>query len=304
MFFEEGESYTCFLRDHPTNFITFKVLNLEDLTITAEVLNERGDIQLWEVYDYKFQHGKTLKKIELSPYFWNSETKLIKFLFLGALEERRKFKRYKVKHLSIEVKGEDFRGIINDISIGGLKIDILTYKRLPKPYEDTTLEVFVGKDTYKVNIFPLNVSEKFINAMFLGDSVTSTMLFNSVLTLLNPNRKIKDIFKTFYVEKIPLFVDLPWGTGKVLNISLKGATVELIKRIDSVKESGKSMLLEFYMLGELSRFLTRGKITAAKNNRYSIEFTKLPEHINQLLGKLVEMADKGYEIEARALKIQ
>ena len=304
MFFEQGEEYTCFLRDNPTNFITFKVVESDGLVVVGELIKHKGEIQFWDIYDIKYQEGETLKKIELSPYSFDERRKIIKFLILGNVKERRRFVRYKVKHLDIKVYADGFVGVLDDISVGGCKIDIERYEKLPEPYQELKIEIDINGKRYPVDIFVINVNEKFINAMFLGDTIQSSIVFNQVMSILNPSEKtIKErrIFRRFYTENLPLYVDLPFGYGKVLDISLKGAKIKLLKYDPDFVEKTHDILLEFYFLGKLTRYLTRGKIRKVRGDTISVEFTKLTEKIVELIKVITSLEDRGMKIKSTSL---
>jgi len=304
MFFEPGEEYTCFLRDNPTNFITFKVKDSDGLVVSGNLIKHKGEIQFWDVYDIKYQEGDNVKKIELSPYSFDERTKFIKFLILGSVKERRRFVRYKIKHLDIKVYANTFTGVLDDISVGGCKIDIEKYEKLPEPYHELKVEFDINGKRYPVDIFPLNVTEKFINAMFLGDTIQSSIVFNQIMAILNPSEKTfkeRRIFRRFYTENLPLYADLPFGYGKVLDVSLKGAKIKLIKYDPDFVEKTQDILLEFYFLGRLTRYLTRGKIKKVMGDTISVEFTRLTEKIVELIKVITSLEDRGLQIKSSSL---
>jgi hypothetical protein len=280
-------------------------LESDGLVVVGELIKHKGDIQFWDIYEIKYQENDTLKKVEISPYSYDEKRKIIKFLILGNVKERRRFVRYKVKHLGIKVYAPGyFVGILDDISVGGCKIDILEYQKLPEPYHELRIEVEIEGKRYPVEIFPINVTEKFINAMFLGDTIQSSIVFNQVMSILNPSEKTireRRIFRRFHVEKIPLYVDLPFGYGKVLDISLKGAKIKLLKYDPEYVERTHDILLEFYFLGRLTRFLTRGKIKKVQGDTISVEFTKLTEKIVDLIKVITSLEERGAKIRTSSL---
>jgi hypothetical protein len=103
------------------------------------------------------------------------------------------------------------------------------------------------------------------------------------------------------VEKIPLYVDLPFGYGKVLDISLKGAKIKLLKYDPEYVERTHDILLEFYFLGRLTRFLTRGKIKKVQGDTISVEFTKLTEKIVDLIKVITSLEERGAKIRTSSL---
>ena len=158
---QQGYRYIAYRSDNPLKNFKFLVDKEEDLFIEATVEEGLRHIELWKPYVVKLpSFDPNREYLEITPYEVNEETKKLKLLILGYLYERRKFVRFNILDFGIKINSETFEGTIENISLGGVKIQINRWKgQKPKEGEQIYVKAnFDGKD-YHFIITPVAVKE-------------------------------------------------------------------------------------------------------------------------------------------------
>ncbi len=229
---QQGYTYIAYKNDNPLKNFKFTVKREEDLFVEAEIVEGIVNIELWKPYVVKLPNPFTDREyLEISPYEVDEEKRLVKFIILGYLVERRKFVRFNVLHFNIPIESEYFKGVIENISLGGVKIQIREWKNRDlkegeQIYVKATLD---GKD-YHFIITPVAVRDDFISAKFEKPARITSELFYQCLKKLDKETSPiseKRKFRRFYVEPLKIIVDTPLGMGILVDISLGGMRVQL-----------------------------------------------------------------------------
>ncbi len=228
-----GETYIAYRSDNPLRNLKFTVLREEDLFFDAKIVEGLSAIDLWKAYTVRLvNHKGEQKYLEISPYYVNEEDRTAKFLVLGYLLERRKFVRFNVEDLNIPIEGENFKGIVENVSLGGLKIKLLEKKGKIEEGESIFVKSFVEGNEYSFIITPVKVGKDFISAKFEKPAKVTSEFFYQCLKLLERETSPvseKRKFRRFYVEPLKIIVDTPLGLGIMRDISLGGIRVRLKK---------------------------------------------------------------------------
>ena len=228
-----GETYIAYRSDNPLKNFKFTVLREEDLFFDAKILEGIGSIDLWKPYTVRLADGLGGQKyLEISPYHLDEESRTAKFIVLGYLFERRKFVRFNVEDLNIPVEGEGFSGIVENVSLGGLKVKTLYQREGLKENEPLFVKASVEGKEYHFIITPVKVGENFISAKFEKPAKVTSEFFYHCLKLLERETSPvseKRKFRRFYVEPLNIIVDTPLGVGVMKDISLGGMRIKLKK---------------------------------------------------------------------------
>jgi len=237
--FKKNEEYTAYERDNPLKNIRFKVIGSDDFFLDAEIIEGWSNIDLWKPYTVKVVSDKGEQLFyEISPYQVEEKNRCAKFLILGKLVERRKFVRFNVESLGIKIVSEHFEGIVENISLGGLKIKLIRKKGEVKERVPIFVKAFLGEKTYGFVITPVRVGEDFVACKFeKPPKVTSEFFYDTLKLLEEETKPVKERrkFRRFYVEPFNIIVDTPVGMGILYDISLGGMKVRL-KRTYEVDE--------------------------------------------------------------------
>lgn len=235
-----GETYIAYRSDNPLRNFKFTVLRDEDLFFDAQIVEGLTSIDLWKLYTVRLVDDLGVQKyLEISPYHVDEENQTAKFIVLGYLFERRKFVRFNVEDLHIPVEGEGFSGIVENISLGGLKIKLLYKGDNVRENEPLFVKATVEGTEYNFIITPVKVGEDFISAKFEKPAKVTSEFFYHCLKLLERETSPvseKRKFRRFYVEPLNIIVDTPLGVGVMKDISLGGMRVKLRKTYDVDEE--------------------------------------------------------------------
>ena len=304
MVLSDKRVYIAVHKENPLEYFTFRNIQVDDTIGLAKVLKSEGGIKLWQIYTVKLgkqetEEGSAQYKLEISPYIYDEKKKLIKYLTLGLLKERRRFIRYRTIHLGIEVEGENFAGLLEDISASGLKIRVLELSdeskqlnELVKEGDFLTVKIKLPQQCYNVEILPVKVGDTFISAMFSGANPQNQELFQNVLSMLKEKQKQiyeRRKFKRYDTSKLNLIADTPFGVGRVLDISLKGMKVKLEQKEENPPiDKDERFLTELKFLDEKEKFVITSKLVNKKENMLSINFTESETELYKLLAKVLE----------------
>jgi hypothetical protein len=240
MDFVKGVEYIAYQRDNPLKNFKFEVIRADDFFLDAKIKEGFQHLKLWKPYTVKVIDEKGEQSFyEIAPYQIEEKEKCAKFLILGKLLERRKFVRFNVESIGIRIESENFEGIVENISLGGLKIKILNKKGEIEVGKPIFVKAYLGDQSYGFVITPVRAGEDFIGAKFEKPPKVTSEFFYRVLKLLEEETKPvneRRKFRRFYVEPFNIIVDSPLGVGVMHDISLGGMKVKL-KRTYDVDES-------------------------------------------------------------------
>ena len=238
MDFVKDAEYIAYQRDNPLKNFKFEVIRGDDFFLDAKIKEGLHHIEPWKLYTVKVVDEQGEQSFyEISPYQIEERENenCVKFLIVGKLLERRKFVRFNVESLGIKVKSENFEGIVENISLGGLKIKILNKKGDIEVNKPIFVKAYLGNQSYGFVITPVRVGEDFIGAKFEKPPKVTSEFFYRVLKLLEEETKPvteRRKFRRFYVEPFNIIVDSPLGVGVMYDISLGGMKVKLKRTYD------------------------------------------------------------------------
>ena len=213
---KKGYTYIAFLKDNPLKSFKFEVLNQEDLFLEISVIEGLTNIEFWKSYVVRLTSEELKEEyLEIAPYDFNEKNKTLKNLIIGKLIERRKFVRFKVLDLNIPIESEFFKGKIENISLGGLKILIEEWKnRDLKENEPLYVKATVDSREFHFLIVPVHIEESFISAKFEKPvRVTSELFYQCLKKLQKEYAPVseKRKFRRIFVRPLNIIVDTPWG---------------------------------------------------------------------------------------------
>lgn len=280
----------------------FKVLKGDDTIFKAKVLQKEGDIYLWSIYNVKLtegeREGEESKKMEIAPYHYDPKSGEVKFLALAFLRERRRFIRYRTIHLGIEVKGEKLFGLLEDISASGLKIRILEKIGEIKEGEDLEVEVKLPEESYRLDLIVVKATDEFISARFSAGNPNNYAFFQRVLELLKRHRSIhleeRRRYRRYNTSRLNLFAETPFGLAKVLDISLSGMKLKVLRPTNREKKASKNLyLFEVFFLNEPVKYILAGEVLSYQGDTLSVKFAEGQREVYQLMVKILEKLRKG-----------
>ena len=238
--------YVAFLKSNPVEYFIFELLEEDDLLLKGKVLRASSKPRLWEIYSVRQTGSPCLPiRIEITPYYYNPKSKIIKCSVVAFTDERRRFIRYNVRPLKLKVEGDSFQGYLEDISLGGVRIKI-TQKNGKVENRPQRVKIYINpSECYEVEIIPVKVEEDTIRAMFGGlTSEVNKALFYRTLDLLRKYHGVEDLGLITHVEDKDLVLKTPFGDAKVLQISEKFALIEF-------PSGGEQILKEPWFAGEI-----------------------------------------------------
>lgn len=293
---QQGYRYIAYRSDNPLKNFKFLVDKEEDLFIEATVEEGLRHIELWKPYVVKLpSFDPNREYLEITPYEVNEETKKLKLLILGYLYERRKFVRFNILDFGIKINSETFEGTIENISLGGVKIQINRWKgQKPKEGEQIYVKAnFEGKD-YHFIITPVAVKEDFISAKFEKPArVTSELFYQCLQRLERENAPIseKRKFRRFYVEPLKIIVDTPLGVGYMVDISLKGMKVKLKRTYNVEPDILKGTFsVSCYIPNVGDEYILDTRLVyKTKEGFISLEIVRWNEESLKLISKILEL---------------
>jgi len=301
---EEGKIYRAYLKgDFLKNFL-FKITSIQDLFSEAEILEGLKNVEPLKVYLVALDNFiGDIRFIEISPYMLDKKEKKAKLLNLGYLVERRRFIRFPVLQLNIPVKGQNFKGILENISIGGIKIKLTEPPTEPiKEGEPTFVEVFIPqiKKVFPFFVIPVKVTQQFISAKFEGPVKITSELFNTVIKLLKKEKchvGEKRKFRRLFVEPLNILVDTPVGMGILSDISIKGFKVKVPKMEGNIEEFlNKEVLITFRIPSMNKEYITEAKALRSSGNSISFVFTRVSKTVLELLTDTISLLLRHYKI--------
>ncbi len=303
---EEGKTYRAYLKDDFLKHFLFRIISIQDLICEAKILEGLRNVEPLKVYIVGLNNFiGDIKFIEISPYLVDKRERKAKILNLGYLVERRRFLRFPTIQLKIPVKGQNFKGLLENISLGGIKIK-LTEPPKENLEEDkpTFVEVFIPqvKKTFPFFIIPVKVTEEFISAKFEGPVKITSELFSTVIKLIKKEKNQvaeKRKFRRLFVEPLNILVDTPAGLGILVDISIKGFKV----KFQNLEENSDEFLRREYLVTFRMPSLNKEFIVEAKPLRVSEEeksisftFTKISEEVLDLLSNVVNLLLTYYKV--------
>ncbi|NPA14558.1 MAG: PilZ domain-containing protein [Aquificae bacterium] len=305
MEFKVGEVYIAYKHNNPLKSFKFRVLKAEDFFLEAEVLEGLINVDLWDTYIVRIPRlQQELQFIEISPYHYDEERNILRIIILGYFLERRKFVRFNVERLNIPIRSEYFEGIVENVSLGGVKIKV--HKWL-KPLTEGT-PVFVEAKipsvdkVYKFVITPVKVAENFISAKFEKPVKVTSDFFYTCLQLLN--KELAPIeerrkFRRFYVEPLGILVDTPLGMGNLVDISLKGMKVFIRKPYNVDEEVLKDgFMIAVRFPDEPEEYLINvDLVNKTKNGYVSFKINKWDRDALKFTSKVLEKISQTGDIK-------
>ncbi len=294
---KRGETYIAYKFQNPMENLKFKVLREEDLFFSAQILEGWEHLELWKTYVVVIPNSEGSQKyLEISPYKLDEEKKRARFIVLGYLLERRKFYRFNVEDLNIKVESEFFKGIVENVSLGGLKIRISEWLKSEKPKEGEELYVkaFVENKEYHFIITPLKIADNFIAAKFERPAKVTSEFFYDCLKLIN--REVypvseKRAFRRFPVKHLNIIADTPLGVGILWDISLVGMKIKLRRLYDTdIENLGNVFPVSFYIPQTKDEFILDVElINKTKEGILNLKVAKWNEEALKFVSKVLEL---------------
>ncbi|NPA14824.1 MAG: PilZ domain-containing protein [Aquificae bacterium] len=243
---QKNHIYVAFLKSNPVEYFIFELLEEDDLLIVGKLLRASARPRLWEIYSVRQSGAAALPtQVEITPYYYDPSTKILKCSVIGFTNDRRKFIRYNVEPLKLKVEGDTFQGYLEDISLGGVRIKI-TQKKGKVENRPQRVKIYINpSESYEVEIIPVKVEEDTIRAMFGGLTAEANQsLFYRTLDLLKKYHGVEDLGVITHVEDKDLVLKTPFGDAKVLQLSEKFALIEF-------PSGGEQILNEPWFAGEI-----------------------------------------------------
>ncbi|HID79904.1 MAG TPA: PilZ domain-containing protein [Aquificales bacterium] len=299
---KKGGIYIAYKSDNPFKNFKFQVLETDDFFFAAQILEGIGNIELWKPYTIRLTNDLGEQKfLEIAPYYLDDKGKTAKFLVIGNLLERRKFVRFNVESYKIPVEGNQFKGIVENISLGGLKIKLLSKEGEIEEGKPIFVKGKIDGNEYNFVITPVRVGKDFIAAKFEKPAKEISEFFYKCLKLLeSENTPVTERrkFRRFYVEPLNIIVDTPLGIGILYDISLGGMKVKLKRTYKVDKEILKEPFAvscflpskkEEYILD--CKFLNRGK-----DNFIQLKITRWDEEALKLISRVLELIVENQKV--------
>jgi len=299
-----GDTYIAYKFQNPIENVKFTVTREEDLFFEAQILEGLDNLELWKTYIVILPHKiEGQRFLEIAPYKVDKEKKLARFIVLGYLLERRKFYRFNVEELQIPVESEYFKGIVENISLGGMKIKIQKWinKNLNEG-EDIYVKTTVEGKEYHFIIEPVKVAEEFISAKFEKPARVTSEFFYHCLKLLNkenyPVSEKRD-FRRFVVKDLNIIVDSPLGVGILYDISLGGMRIKLKKPYDVDPDTLRYVFpISCYIHQTGEEFILDVElISKSKDDFLSVKITKWDDEALRFVSRVLELLVKVHQIE-------
>jgi len=200
---KKGGIYIAYKSDNPFKNFKFQVLETDDFFFAAQILEGIGNIELWKPYTIRLTNDLGEQKfLEIAPYYLDDKGKTAKFLVIGNLLERRKFVRFNVESYKIPVEGNQFKGIVENISLGGLKIKLLSKEGEIEEGKPIFVKGKIDGNEYNFVITPVRVGKDFIAAKFEKPAKEISEFFYNFSSHFMQFR-IRDMhFRTSFCQKI------------------------------------------------------------------------------------------------------
>jgi hypothetical protein len=301
---EEGKIYRAYLKDDFLKNFLFRILSIQDLISEVGILEGLKHVEPLKVYLVALDNFiGDIKFIEISPYLVDRKEKKARILNLGYLVERRRFLRFPVSHLKVQVESQNFKGILENISIGGIKIKLIeppTEKI--KEGEPIFVEVFIpqAKKMFPFFVIPVKITDNFISAKFEGPVKVTSELFNTVVKLLKKEKSHvgeKRKFRRLFVEPLNILVDTPVGMGILYDISIKGFKVKVHEKEGDINNFLNKELLITFRIPSINReYIVEAKALKSSDGSVSFTFTKVSETVLELLTDIVQLLLNHYKL--------
>ncbi len=302
----EGESYIAYKFQNPLESLKFKLTREEDLFFEAKVEEGFDNIELWKTYVVALPHTfETQQFLEISPYKTDREKGTARFIVLGYLLERRKFYRFNVEDLNIPVESDYFEGIVENVSLGGLKIRVKRWKnRNLKEGEQIYVKATVEGQEYHFIITPVKVTDEFIAAKFEKPAKVTSEFFYHCLKLLNRESypvSEKRNFRRFIVKDLNVIVDTPLGVGILYDISLGGMRVKLRKTYDVDPETLQEVFpVSCYIHQTGEEFIIDVElVNKTKDGFLNLKVAKWDEEALKFVSRVLELLVKTRKVEEK-----
>ena len=290
-----GETYVAFKSDNPLKTFKFTPIHQEDLFFDAKIVEGLPNIEFWKPYTVSLVDSDGQRRyLEIAPYHIDEDSRIAKFIVLGYLIERRKFVRFNVEELNIPIEGENFKGIVENVSLGGVKIKLLHKEGEIKENEPIFVKAKVEGKEYNFIITPVKVGENFISAKFEKPAKVTAEFFYHCLKLLQKETQPiseKRHFRRFYVEPLNIIVDTPLGVGVMRDISLGGMRVKLKKTYNVDEEIiTKPFSVSCFIPSKNEEYIVECKlVNKTADNQLQLKITKWDEEALRLVSRILEL---------------
>jgi len=292
---KKGYTYIAFLKDNPLKSFKFEVLKQEDLFLEISVVEGINNVEFWKSYVVRLTSEELKEEyLEIAPYDLNERTKTLKSLIIGKLIERRKFVRFNVLELNIPIESEFFKGKIENISLGGLKILIEEWKnRELKKNEPVYVKATVDNRDFHFLIVPVHIEEGFISAKFEKPvRVTSELFYQCLKKLQKEYAPVseKRKFRRIFVRPLNIIADTPLGAGYLVDISLKGMKIEIKqpKQVDEEVLLGTFPVVCYIPQRKEEYTLETRLVNKTKDGFLSLEITNWGDENFKLVSSILE----------------
>jgi hypothetical protein len=241
--------------------------------------------------------------LEIAPYKVDKEKKLARFIVLGYLLERRKFYRFNVEEFQIPVESEYFKGIVENASLGGMKIKVQKwFNKNLKEGEEIYVKATVEGQEYHFIIKPVKVTEEFISAKFEKPAKVTSEFFYHCLKLLNRETypvSEKRNFRRFVVKDLNIIVDSPLGVGILYDISLVGMKIKLKKPYEVDPDTLRYVFpVSCYIHQTGEEFILDVElINKSKDGFISVKIAKWNEEALRFVSRVLELLVKLHQVE-------
>ena len=299
-----GETYIAYKFQNPMENVKFTVTREEDLFFEAKILEGIDNIELWKTYIVMLPHSvESQRFLEIAPYKVDKEKKLARFIVLGYLLERRKFYRFNVEEFQIPVESEYFKGIVENVSLGGMKIKVQKwFNKNLKEGEEIYVKATVEGQEYHFIIKPVKVTEEFISAKFEKPAKVTSEFFYHCLKLLNRETypvSEKRNFRRFVVKDLNIIVDSPLGVGILYDISLVGMRIKLKKPYEVDPDTLRYVFpVSCYIHQTGEEFILDVElINKSKDGFISVKIAKWNEEALRFVSRVLELLVKLHQVE-------
>ena len=301
---KRGENYIAYKFQNPLENLKFTLTKDEDLFFEAKVNEGIDNIELWKTYVVALPHSyENQQFLEISPYKVDKKNKLARFVILGYLFERRKFYRFNVEEFEIPVESDYFEGIVENVSLGGMKIKIKKWKnRNLQEGEQIYVKTTVEGQEYHFIITPVKVTDTFISAKFEKPAKVTSEFFYHCLKLLNRDSypvSEKRNFRRFVVKDLNIIVDTPLGVGILYDISLGGMRVKLRKSYETDPEALQKVFpISCYIHQTGEEFIIDVElVNKTKDGYLNLKVAKWNEDALKFVSRVLELLVKTHQVE-------
>jgi len=295
---KEGVSYIAYKFQNPAENARLVVERNDDLFFEAKVNEGFDSLELWKTFVITLPGGfETQRYLEVAPYKIDEEQRRAKFVVLGYLFERRKFFRFDVSDLGIEVKSDHFEGTVENVSLGGMKIRVkrwLTAERRSLEGRPVAVTVRAGERKFSFVITPLKVGEDFIAAKFEKPAETTSEFFYTCLKMLEGERGAKPLreqrqFRRFKVYHLNLLAETPLGSGSVCDVSLGGLRIRL-KRPGSERRfpEGSVFPVAVFFPETGEEFILDAELVKKNGNELNLKIARWDEDALRFVSRILE----------------